>query len=219
MSEHEGQLGAVRRVYAIWGRHPHLYAAQDWLTFLGRHRRIRRRAVEASSAGPGARVLELACGTGRNFAYIEERIGRSGQLVGFDYSQQMLAAAEKLCSWRGWSNVELVRGDAAELDIGGPPFDAVISVLGLSAIPDHRAALERRREVLRPGGVLSVCDASLFSGALRHLNPLVRAVYERSAAWEPDRNIPEDMRRCFGAVEVERFNFGTFFVARSVKSE
>ena len=40
-------LETVRRVYATWGRHPRLYAAQDWLTFLGRHQAIRRRAVEA----------------------------------------------------------------------------------------------------------------------------------------------------------------------------
>jgi demethylmenaquinone methyltransferase/2-methoxy-6-polyprenyl-1,4-benzoquinol methylase len=210
-------LGTVRRVYAVWGRHPRLYAAQDWITFLGRHHAIRRRAVEATGMGPGARVLEVACGTGRNFRYIEDRIGLGGRLVGFDYSDEMLSAAGDLSRRHGWSNVELVQGDAAVLDIGDEPFDAVVSVLGISAVPDYTAALERCRAVLRPGGVLSVCDAQLFSGAMRVLNPIVRAAYTRGAAWNPDRDIPEDMQRIFGNVSVETFNLGTFFVATSTR--
>lgn len=55
------ELSAVRRVYAVWGRHPRLYAAQDWITFLGgKPHEIRRRAVEAMAVAKGERVLELA---------------------------------------------------------------------------------------------------------------------------------------------------------------
>jgi hypothetical protein len=62
-------LETVRCVYAKWGRHPRQYATQDWLTFLGKHNALRRRAARATGAGPGARVLEVACGTGLNFNY------------------------------------------------------------------------------------------------------------------------------------------------------
>ena len=175
-------LEEVRRVYSLWGRHPRLYAAQDWITFMGRHRRIREGAVEAAAIQPNARVLEVACGTGRNFPYIEDRIGPGGQLVGFDYSHEMLAAARDFGMRRGWSNIEFVQGDAAVLDVGSQPFDAVVSVLGISAVPDHLAALRRCRDILRSGGVLAVCDARLFSGALAVFNPLVRAIYGRGAA-------------------------------------
>jgi ubiquinone/menaquinone biosynthesis C-methylase UbiE len=41
-------------------------------------------------------VLEVACGTGRNFAFIEQAIGPTGTLVGFDRSPQMLDAARGL---------------------------------------------------------------------------------------------------------------------------
>lgn len=158
------RLEAVRDVYAVWGRHPLLYAAQDWITFVGRPRAIRRRAVEALALRPGARVLEVACGTGRNFDYLERAIGPTGSLVGFDFSREMLEAARGLVTRRGWRNVELVQGDAAVLDVGSAPFDGVLCVLGISAIPDHRRALERCRAVLRPGGVLVVCDGRAFTG-------------------------------------------------------
>lgn len=208
-------LASVRRVYSVWGRHPGLYAIQDMVTFLGRHRTIRYRAVEATGVGRGDRVLDVACGTGRNFPFIEDRIGPAGQLVGYDYSDEMLTAAGRLCRLRGWSNVQLVQGDAATLDVGHEPFDAVVSVLGMSAIPDHVAALERCRDVLRPGGALAVCDAGAVRGALRLLDPLLRAVYTRWAAWNPDRDVPADMRRVFGNASVDAVNFGTLYVATS----
>jgi len=216
-SETVRRLLTVKRVYSFWGRHPWLYAAQDWITFMGRHDAIRRRAVDQSGSGPGDRVLEVACGTGRNFRYVEQRIGPKGRLVGLDYSDEMLAAARDLSRQRGWSNVKLVQGDAAILDVGDEAFDAVVSVLGMSAIPDYVAAIERCRDVLRPGGVLSICDARPFTGALRIINPLVRAVYTSSAAWDPNRDMPAQMHRVFGNVSVTSLNLGTFFFAASQK--
>lgn len=201
----------------MWGRHPRLYAAQDWVTFLGRHRAIRRRAAAATRAGLGERVLEVACGTGRDLGYLEDRVGPEGEIVGFDYSPEMLAAAGDLARRRGWANVSFVEGDAARLEVGDAPFDAVLSVLGMSAIPDHRAALSRCYEVLRTGGVLSVCDAMLPGGAFAVTRPAVRAIYGRLAAWNPNRDLPGDIRRIFGNVTVTEMNLGTFFVATAVK--
>lgn len=216
-TERAGDLGGIERIYRIWGHHPHLYAAQDLVTFLGRHRTIRRRAVEAMQVARGARVLEVACGTGRNFPYVEAVIGPEGTLVGFDYSPEMLDAARNTVARRNWNNVRLVQGDAADLDVGPDPFDGALCVLGLSAMPDHLAALRRCHEVLRPGGYLSVCDARLFSGALSKLNRLVRAIYVHEAGWHPDRDVVGDIGGIFGNAATETFNAGTFFVAQAQK--
>jgi ubiquinone/menaquinone biosynthesis C-methylase UbiE len=186
---------------------------------MGRPGHIRRTAVEALGLREGDRVLEVGCGTGRNFGHLLRAIGSDGRLVGFDYSAEMLAAAGRLCRRRGWANVSLIEGDAAELEIGEEAFDGVLAVLAMSAIPDHRGALSRCLEVLRPGGVLSVCDARLFSGRLAIFNPPVRAAYTRWAAWDPCKDLPADMRDAFGNVEVKEFNRGSFFIATSGKRE
>jgi ubiquinone/menaquinone biosynthesis C-methylase UbiE len=213
------RLARVRRVYSFWGRFPGLYAAQDLVTFMGRPGRIRAAAVRGLELREGDRVLEVGCGTGRNFGHLLRSIGSEGRLVGFDYSAEMLAAARRLCRRRGWRNVALLQGDAAELDIGESGFDGILAVLAMSAIPEHRRTLERCLEVLRPGGVLSVCDARLFSGRLSFLNPLVESVYKWGAAWDPSKDLPADMREIFGNVEVDDLNLGTFFIATSVKRE
>ena len=213
-------LAAVARVYSFWGRHPLLYRLQDFITFLGRADEIRWRAVRALEVGQGARVLEVGCGTGRNFPFILEAIGERGRLFGFEYSHEMWEAARAICQKNGWKNVELIQGDAALLNIPERDFDGVLAVLAVSAIPGWREALRRCRDLLRPGGRLVVCDARLFTNApFRWLNPLVKAVYAKWAAWDSDKNIPEEMQKVFGNVRVERFNFGTFFIAVSVKQE
>lgn len=213
------RLARVRSVYSFWGRFPSLYAAQDLITFMGRPAHIRAAAVHGLRSQEGDRVLEVGCGTGRNFRHLLRAIGPQGRLVGFDYSAEMLEAAQRLCTRRTWPNVTLIQGDAARLDVGEAGFDGVLAVLAMSAIPRHRQALERCLEVLRPGGILSVCDARLFKGRMSFLNPLVESVYTRWAAWDPSKDLPADMEAVFGNVEVLDLNLGTFFIATSVKEE
>ncbi len=213
------KLKKVKKVYSFWGRFPSLYSAQDIVTFLGRAKNIRSRAIKKMGLKRGGEALEVACGSGKNFPYIIEAIGKDGFILGFDYSQEMLDAAKQLSKRNGWSNIKLVQGDAAQLKITENNFDGVVSVLGISAIPDWEKALKRCHDVLRFGGKLVVCDARLFTGFLKFLNPLVKIIYSKFAAWDPSKNIPEKMKEIFGNVEVENLNLGTFFIAVSVKKE
>ncbi|MBI5401403.1 class I SAM-dependent methyltransferase [Candidatus Wolfebacteria bacterium] len=212
-------LNKVEAVYSFWGRLPFLYAAQDYITFMGRPGYIRRQAVKKLNAKSSDKILEVACGTGRNFSYLVEVLGKEGVLIGFDYVQEMLDAAKQLCEREDWKNIKLKQGDAAELNIGEENFDGVLSVLGISAIPGWEQALKRCLEVLRPGGRLVVCDGRLFTGFLKILNPLVKLIYSKFAAWDPAKNIPEKMKEIFGNVETENINLGTFFIAVAVKME
>jgi len=210
-------LGRVKRVYSFWGRFPNAYAAQDFITFMGKPHYIRKRAVEMLNLRKGDKALEVACGTGRNFPYIMEAIGKKGMLVGFDYSKEMLDSARKLCERKGWKNVKLYQGDAAELKIKENNFNGILSVLGISALPEWEKALKRCKELLRKRGILAVCDARPFGGRLGFLNPLVKAVYSNLAAWGPSKDIPAKMKEIFGNVETKKFNLGTIFIATSAK--
>lgn len=209
------ELAAIRRIYGWWGRHAAAYAAQDWVTMLGRARHIREAAAAATSAGPGDRVLELGCGTGRNLDALVRRVGTEGYVLGVDMSEDMLAAARILVRRRAWQNVELLRADATTLDVDPGTWDAVVGVLAMSVVPDHLAVLRLCRALLRPGGTMVICDARPFRGRLGALNPLVRALYVDSTRWHPERDLVAALREVFGEVEVHTFNRGTFIVARA----
>lgn len=214
------ELGDVRRVYSVWGKHPALYWAQDVFSFLGRHREIRGATVDEMRLRPGDRVLEVGCGNGRNLGYLRDAVGAAGHVVGFDYTSEMLAEAQHKIGRAGWKNVELHQGDAATVQWEPQSFDAVLGLMSFSAMPDHISALRHAWDALRPGGVLAVTDGQSFQGgAMSVLNPLLDRVVAPLGTWHPRRHLPDDMFELFGNVSVRTHNAGTFFVARSVKPE
>jgi ubiquinone/menaquinone biosynthesis C-methylase UbiE len=58
-------------------------------------RPFRERAFEHVPAMPGATALDLACGTGQNFALLAERLGPRGTIFGVDVSAGMLRRARR----------------------------------------------------------------------------------------------------------------------------
>lgn len=210
-------LNQVKSTYSFWGNHPALYGTLTSVTFLGQEKRLRSRVVEALCLQPGHTVLDVACGTGRNFHFLEKAVGDRGRLIGFDYSPEMLEAAQELINLERWENIQLFRGDAAELNIPHHDLDGAMSTLGISAVPDFQRAIERVRGVLKTGGIFAVCDAKPFEGLCTPLNPLIRLLYRKTAAWDPDKNIPQAMRDIFGNVTVEKHLGGAFYIAISVK--
>jgi len=131
----------------------------------------------------GACVLDIGCGTGRNFPLLVPRVGRRGRVIALDYSEGMLDRARARVDVHGWRNVELLRGDAAELDGIPEPVDAVVSIWCLGIVHDLEAALRRAVDVLRPGGRIAIMDFGRSRpdhGPLRWLYPLCRFVLERT---------------------------------------
>lgn len=209
-------LAHVEKIYCSWGRHPLFYKAACAITFLGRERRLRQMAVDALALRHGDTVLEVACGTGLNFEFLERAVGPKGNIVAFDYSKEMLEAAQKRAQNRGWNNIRFLQGDAAELELD-TPVNAVISVLGISAIPRHMMALEKAVAALRQNGNISIMDARLPTGFWSMFNPLIAFVYTRWASWDYTKTIPNDIRRYIKDANMETLNGGTIFIVHGPK--
>jgi len=129
----------------------------------------------------GATVLDVGCGTGRNFPHLRSRVGDRGRIVGLDYSPGMLARARERIAEQGWSNVEVVRGDAVELKGVPERVDAIISAWCYGIVYDLEAALHRAIDRLPPGGRIAIMDfdrARPDHGLLRRLYPLYSKVLQ-----------------------------------------
>jgi SAM-dependent methyltransferase len=112
--------------------------------------------LRAAGAGPPARVLETACGTGGH-ALALATLGY--QVVATDGSEEMLAVARVKAAGSG-SGVRFLRQDMLELDLADPPFDAALCLfdsIGYVRTPEAvREALGRLRRHVRADGVLIV---------------------------------------------------------------
>ena len=121
--------------------------------------RWRRRAVAETKIGEGDTVLDIGCGTGKNFPFIEERIGPSGSLIGLDCTPAMLEQAARRVEEGRWENVELLEGRAEEVgQMVEGPVDGVMSWCCLSIVPEWERAIAAAVGVLREGGRFTVYD-------------------------------------------------------------
>lgn len=124
--------------------------------------------IEGLNAKPGMRVLEIACGTGRNMAKID-KAWPGTRLYGLDISAEMLKNARKALG----DDAQLGEGDACAFDadsvfgeegLSDAGFDRVVLSYSLSMIPDWEGALAHAARQLAPGGELHVVDFGDLTG-------------------------------------------------------
>lgn len=106
---------------------------------------------DTAQLAAGARVLDVACGTGIVARTAAPLVGPSGQVVGVDVNEAMLIVARRVAP-----QLEFRRGDVAALPFADQSFDAVLCQMALMFFPDRPAAVAEMARVLRPGGVLAV---------------------------------------------------------------
>ncbi len=131
--------------------------------------RWRRDTVRAARLQPGARVLDVACGTGPLARAASEAVGGQGEVVGIDFSERMLAVARRTRPRRGAASPRYVLGDALSLPFEAGTFHAVTIGFGLRNVADYRGALAEMARVAVPGRRVVVLEIALPRGALSRL--------------------------------------------------
>lgn len=131
------------------------YDRMNRIISLGLDKTWRRRTVDALAAVAGARVLDLACGTGD---LSRDLAARGYAPVGLDFSAGMLAAA--------LVDTPLVRGDGAALPFATASLDAVTCGFAMRNFVDLDEVFAECARVVRPGGRFAALDAAVPGNAL-----------------------------------------------------
>jgi S-adenosylmethionine-diacylgycerolhomoserine-N-methlytransferase len=105
--------------------------------------------------GPGATVVELGAGTGRNLAFLGERLATLGNVDLVDLCPALLTHARQRT--RGHDNVRVIVADACDYRPIGQA-DVVYFSYALTMIPDWYRALGNALSMLKPGGALGAVD-------------------------------------------------------------
>lgn len=176
--------------------------------------KYRTKAVYYLNLKQGDRVLDVGCGTGRNFFFIQKRIGSSGRIVGLDYTEGMLEIARRKVLENNWENVTLIQGDAQKVDesLRGESFDGIISTFCLSIVPKWDAAIKGACKLLKENKRLVILDFKRFKGIYSFLNPLfVLIAGPFSSGWKDYggcKDWENEMRKWLHHVTFEEYYLG-----------
>lgn len=182
----------------------------------------RREAVHLLNLKRGDVVVDIGCGTGLNFALLEESVGPEGKIIGVDLTDAMLEQARQRTIDNGWKNVELVQSDAAQYEFP-KQVNGVISAFALTFIPDCALVIQHGSQALAPERMWVVLDmawpARLPIWARSILFFLssygITADVVRRRPWEL---VQQAMKQHLVDITIKRFWLGFFYLASGKRS-
>ncbi len=165
----EQRAAKVNDLFATIARR---YDLLNDLQSFGLHRLWKRRVVRLAAITPGAKALDLCCGTGD----IALALSQSGaETTGLDFSPQMLEVAAKRSQTPDprpkTPAPNFIQGDAEQIPFPDNSFDIVTVGYGLRNLTSWERGLDEMCRVAKPGGRLIVLEFG------KPANALWRAVY------------------------------------------
>jgi demethylmenaquinone methyltransferase/2-methoxy-6-polyprenyl-1,4-benzoquinol methylase len=188
------------KVHDLFARIALRYDLINDLQSFGMHRYWKRRVLRLARPQPGQRALDLCCGTGDLALALAQR---GAQVVGLDFSERMLEAAQRRESRsRGQTPsgihpasrlphhpspiLRFIRGDALRIPFSDNSFAIVTVGYGLRNLANWETGLREMQRVANPGGRLVVLDfgkpdnavwRGLYFGYLRLFVPWLGRIF------------------------------------------
>jgi len=150
------------KVNSLFARIARRYDLINDLQSFGLHRSWKRQVAELARVTPGARALDLCCGTG-DIAFALARC--RANVTGLDFSAEMLEVARTRSQNLNFPTAsfqlptpDFIQGDALQLPFAENSFDIVTVGYGLRNLASWERGLEEMRRVAKPGARLIVLD-------------------------------------------------------------
>src|SRR3989338_3514032 len=103
-------------------------------------------------------VLDLGSGAGIDLLIAARKTGPTGQVIGIDMTDEMIAKANENIVTSKLTNVQVRKGIIEELPVDSASVDWVISNCVINLSPEKHRVFSEISRVLRSGGTMSVSD-------------------------------------------------------------
>ncbi|MGH9939494.1 MAG: class I SAM-dependent methyltransferase [Blastocatellia bacterium] len=130
--------------------------------------------IERLALMPGARVLDVACGSG-NLSLPAARVGAI--VTGLDIAPNLIETARKRALAEGL-NIEFDEGDAEQLPYADASFDVIVTMFGAMFAPRPEKAMAEMLRVCRPSGRIAMANwtpagfiGQMFKTTAAHVPP------------------------------------------------
>lgn len=217
------------RVHHVFEKVYGKYDSMNSIISFQRHKAWRKDVMKQMAVTEGSKALDVCCGTGDWSLSLSEEVGSSGEVVGLDFSKNMLSVAEKKKEELKAENISFIHGDAMALPFEDNTFDYVTIGFGLRNVSDYLTVLKELHRVVKPQGTVVCLETSqptligfrqLYYLYFRFIMPLIGRVFAKSYqeyAWLhesakdfPDKKVLKQMflQAGFSQVKVKSYTGG-----------
>ncbi|WP_405101803.1 demethylmenaquinone methyltransferase [Oceanobacillus sp. FSL H7-0719] len=217
------------RVHHVFEKIYENYDAMNSVISFQQHKVWRNDVMERMHVEQGTKALDVCCGTGDWSIALANAVGENGQVIGLDFSKNMLSIAEEKRNALQVEQLELMHGNAMELPFEDNTFDYVTIGFGLRNVPDYMTVLKEMYRVVKPNGKVVCLETSqpeivgfkqLYFFYFRYIMPLFGKLFAKSYdeyAWlnESTKNFPSKTKlkemfqeAGYSFVEVKSYTLG-----------
>ncbi|MFE8702238.1 demethylmenaquinone methyltransferase [Cytobacillus sp. FJAT-54145] len=150
------QQSKEERVHGVFEKISENYDKMNSVISFQQHKKWREDTMKKMQVEKGKKALDVCCGTADWTIALANEVGKTGEVVGLDFSKNMLKIGEEKVKNLNLDQVTLMHGNAMELPFPDDTFDYVTIGFGLRNVPDYLQVLKEMNRVLKPGGI-AVC--------------------------------------------------------------
>jgi demethylmenaquinone methyltransferase/2-methoxy-6-polyprenyl-1,4-benzoquinol methylase len=217
------------RVHHVFEKIYKKYDKMNSIISFQRHKAWRKDVMKRMQVKEGSSALDVCCGTGDWSIALAEAAGSGGNVIGLDFSENMLSVARKKEEQLHMGQLGFVHGNAMELPFEDNTFDYVTIGFGLRNVPDYKTVLKELHRVVKPRGKVVCLETSqpavfgfrqLYYFYFRFIMPFIGRLFAKSYqeyAWlhESAKDFPDKMElkqifleAGFSRVEVKSYTGG-----------
>ncbi|MDZ5471201.1 demethylmenaquinone methyltransferase (plasmid) [Bacillus sp. 31A1R] len=150
------QQSKEQRVHGVFEKISDNYDKMNSVISFQLHKKWREDTMKKMNVQKGQKALDVCCGTADWSIALANEVGSNGEVIGLDFSENMLKVGQRKIDQLNLKQVTLIHGNAMELPFSDNTFDYVTIGFGLRNVPDYIQVLKEMERVLKPGG-MAVC--------------------------------------------------------------
>lgn len=217
------------RVHHVFEKISDNYDSMNSIISFNRHIAWRKDVMKRMDVNEGTKHLDVCTGTGDWAIALADKSGATGEVIGLDFSENMLKVAKEKKQKLALKQVTFIHGNAMELPFEDNTFDYVTIGFGLRNVPDYQTVLNEMYRVTKPGGKVVCLETSqptligyrqLYFFYFRFIMPLFGKIFAKSYkeyAWlhESAKDFPNKkelkemfLKANFSSVEIKGYSGG-----------
>ena len=114
--------------------------------------------TEYAGIKEGDTVVDLGSGAGNDVFVARAIVGEKGNVIGIDFTPEMIAKAEKNKNKLGYNNVEFRLGEIEAIPLNDNTANVVVSNCVLNLVPNKEKAFNEMFRIIKSGGHFCVSD-------------------------------------------------------------